>query len=195
MMTRGASVVTPQRFAQGLTYQEFLSQAKVNVDQFNRWYQEFQLKPQDAAFFRQAAQAGASRVLVLGEDWCPDACRGLPVVAHIAEAAGIELRVFPRDANLDIMDEFLNQGQFRSIPAVVFYTDKQDYLCHWVERPKVANEELTRIEAEVKQEIAGASEQDQRAEIRKRTTARYAAWQRATVQELKELLAACLKLR
>ena len=119
----------------------------------------------------------------------------LPVVAHIAEATGIELRVFPRDANLDIMDQFLNQGQFRSIPTVVFYTDKQDYLCHRIERPKLANEERTRIEAEVKQEMASASEQEQRAEIRKQTTARYSAWQQAMVQELKELLAARLKLR
>ena len=77
MTTRGASVVTRQRFDQGLTYPGFLAQARANVDQFNRWYQEFQLKPQDAAFFRKAAQAGAKRVLVLAEDWCPDVCRGL----------------------------------------------------------------------------------------------------------------------
>ncbi len=28
------TVVTPARYAQGLTYQEFLAQAKVNVDKF-----------------------------------------------------------------------------------------------------------------------------------------------------------------
>ena len=195
MATGSTSVVTPQRFAQGLSYEQFLAQAKVNVDLFKRWYQEFQLAPEDAAFFRRAVEAGATRVLALGEDWCPDVYRGLPVMARIAEAAGMELRVFPRDANLDIMDQFLNQGQYRSIPTFVFYTDQQEYLGHWIERPRLANEERARIEAEVKRELAGASDQEVRAEVRKRTQARYPAWQQATVQELRELLAGRLGVR
>ena len=40
--------------------------------------------------------------------------RGLPVLARLAEAASLELRIFPRDQNLDIMDEFLKNEDRKS---------------------------------------------------------------------------------
>ena len=57
------------------------------------------------------------------------------MVARIAEAGGMDMKVFPRDANTDIMDEFLKNGEFQSIPTVVFYTKDYNYLFHWIERP------------------------------------------------------------
>ena len=56
------------------------------------------------------------KALVIGEDWCPDVWRGLPVIAKVAEQTGMELRIFFRDQNKDIMSEFLNQGEFESNP-------------------------------------------------------------------------------
>ena len=34
---------------------------------------------------------GPAKVLILGEDWCPDVFRGMPVVVRMAEAAGLEI--------------------------------------------------------------------------------------------------------
>ncbi len=185
------SVVTPERFASGLTYKDYVAQVKVNKDQFEKYYGTAKLSAEDREFFRKAAQGakGVAKILVLGEDWCPDVLRGLPVIARIAEAAGIELRVFPRDQNLDIMNEFLSQGQFQSMPTVVFYTKNQRYIAHWIERPKAASEERAQIEAEIKKQMPNGSEQEIRAATRERTLGRYPAWQQATVQEIRQMLA------
>lgn len=185
------SVVNPERFSAGFTFKDYVAQVNVNKDKFEEYYKTGQLIPSDAEFFRRAAQAlnGLGKIIVIGEDWCPDVLRGLPVMARIAEAAGIELRIFPRDKNLDIMNEFLNEGKYQSIPTCVFYTKDLKYIAHWIERPALANEERIKIEAEIKKQMPTAAEQEMRMVIRERTQARYPAWQQATIQEVRKLLA------
>jgi hypothetical protein len=189
-MTEKKSVVTKERFASGLTYKDYISQIKVNKDRFEEYYKTFKLSTKDRDFFRKAAKMsnGAAKVLVLGEDWCPDVFRGMPVIARITEASDMEMRIFPRDQNLDIMNEFLNRGQFTSIPTVVFYTKEQHYIGHWIERPELANWERAKIEEEVKKEKPGASEQEIRKLVGERTRARYPAWQQESVREIRQML-------
>ena len=108
-MDEKTSVVTPERFSSGFTYNDYIAQIKVNSDRFEQYYQSVEVSQDDADFFKKAVEAGVTKILVLGEDWCPDVYRGMPVMARISEASGMEIRVFPRDENLDIMNEFLNQ--------------------------------------------------------------------------------------
>ena len=189
-MATEKSVVTPERFAAGLTFKDYIAQINVNKDRFEEFYKTAQLTADDAAFFRRAAGLpnGLNKILVIGEDWCPDVFRGMPAMARIAEAAGIELRVFPRDKNLDIINEFLNEGKYQSIPVCVFYTGDLKYIAHWIERPAQANEERVQIEAEIKKQLPAANEQEMRAAVRERTQARYPAWQQATIKEMRKLL-------
>jgi len=189
-MASETSVVTPERYSNGLTYTEYLEQIKVNKDWFERLYDNFQLQPEDAQFFREAAQnpSGPARMLVVGEDWCPDVYRGMPMLARLAEAAEIEMRVFPRDENLDIMNEFLKEGKFQSIPAAVFYTRDHQYICHWIERPARATREMAEIASQVKQEMPDAPEAEQRAAARPRTQARFPDWQQESVKEMRAML-------
>ena len=181
------SVVTPERFASGLTWQGYLASIKRNREKFEYNYRETALSDGEVEAFRQLAARpdGPAKVLALAEDWCPDVFRGLPVLARIAEAAGIELRIFPRDQNLDVMNEFLNQGQFQSIPTFVFYSRDHHYLCHWIERPALANEEmhlLRRIfEGRSKEEAQPEYEAFQRGPV-------WARWRQETVREIRELL-------
>ena len=196
-MVGKTSVVTSERFALGLSYKEYLSQIKVNKDRFQQFYDGCQLTPADAEFFRKAARLpkGPAKMLILGEDWCPDVYRGMPAMARVAEAAGIEMRVFPRDQHLDIMNEFLNHGQFLSIPVAVFYTKDLQYICHWIERPALANQERAQIEKEVHESMPTADDQAIRAEIRPRTQARQSAWQQESIHEMHQMLAERLGTR
>ena len=189
-MAGRTSVVTPERFASGITYEEYIGQINVNQDRFQQSYDRCQLTPEDAEFFTKATQhpQGPAKMLVLGEDWCPDVFRGMPVIARIAEAAGIEMRVFPRDQHLDIMDEFLSNGEFKSIPVAVFYTKDMDYIGHWIERSAQANEERVQIQEAVKREMPNADEQETRAEVRTRSQARTSAWQQASIREMRQLV-------
>ncbi|MBI2170815.1 MAG: thioredoxin family protein [Chloroflexi bacterium] len=191
MATSKTSVVTPQRFASGLSYKEYIAQITVNADRFEQYYATGKPAPEDAEYFKKAMKHpnGPAKMLALAEDWCPDVYRGLPVVARLAEATGLELRVFPRDKHLDIMAEFLNQGQFQSVPTVVFYTKDDRYIGHWIERPAFANKDRAEIDAQVRKELPNADDQAIRAEVRTRTTARYPLWQQESVKEIRELIA------
>ncbi len=101
----------------------------------------------------------------------------------------MELRIFPRDLNHDIMNEFLNRGEFMSIPVAVFYTRDHRYICHWIERPAMADRETAEIEATIRAENPEISDQEFSRERRARTGARAGDWIEATVEELKSLLA------
>ena len=188
-MAEKTSVVTPERFASGLTYKDYIAQINVNKERFQDFYGSGQLSDDDADFFRRAVQAGATKMLVIGEDWCPDVFRGMPVMSRIAEASGMEMSVFPRDENLDIMDEFLKDGEFKSIPVAVFYTKDHEYMGHWIERPASANTERVGITEAVKKEMPNATDEEVRAASRERTQARYPSWQQDSIKEMRQLLA------
>ena len=185
-MATDTSVVTPQRFAAGFTYADYMAQVKVNKGRMEDFYANFQVTAENAAALQALAAhpAGPAKMLVLGEDWCGDVVRGLPVLARMTEAAGWELRIFPRDQHHDIMNEFLKEGQWMSIPTVVFYTADHRYICHWIERPQVAERETAEIEAAIRAENPDISDPDFGRERRNRTAARAADWQQATVTEL-----------
>jgi thiol-disulfide isomerase/thioredoxin len=183
------SVVTPQRFSEGLTYEEYIAGIKQNQDRFQMNLEGTTVSEEDAARLRALAAKpnGPAKMLVLGEDWCPDVYRGMPVLKKLADAAGIEMRVFPRDEHLDIMNEFLKDGEFQSIPTAVFYTKDHDYILHWIERPTKANEEMPQLrklyEGRTREEAAPDVLVFQQGPT-------WAGWRDATIKELIELLEA-----
>ena len=189
-MARETSVVTPERFSQGFDYPSYINQIKVNKARFEGYYDDFKMSAEDAALFKELAQRpdGPAKMMVIGEDWCGDVIRGLPVLARIAEAAGIPISIFPRDSHTDIMDEYLKEGKYMSIPVVVFYTADHEYICHWIERPEVAVVEQREIEKAIRDEKPDIDDREFGQQRRARTAARADDWIAATVVELKELL-------
>lgn len=141
-MPATTTVVTPARFVQGLTWADFLAGAAVNRDKFENNYANPVLTPSDLAFFKKAAALphGPRKLLAIAEAWCGDVYRELPTAVRIAEAAGLDLRIFLRDENPDIMDEFLsNERKSRAIPVFVFYTADMGYITHFTERSATAH--------------------------------------------------------
>lgn len=75
-------------------------------------------------------------LLVLLEDWCGDAVNTIPALAALAEASTtVDLRILPRDANLDLMDAHLT-GETRSIPIVIVFDEAYRELAWWGPRPR-----------------------------------------------------------
>jgi hypothetical protein len=191
MTQQQESVVTPERFASGLTWEQYLAHIKRNLEKFQYNYRETVVSDDDARALRDLVQKdnGPAKVLALGEDWCPDVFRGLPVIARIAQAAGMELRIFPRDDNLDIMNEFLKNGEHQSIPAVVFYTRDHRYIAHWIERPALANAEM----GEMQKVFQGLDREKDRDKMRAAYDAFqqgpiWAGWRQDTIREIRALL-------
>ncbi len=147
MVQQKESVVTPERFAQGMTYPDYVASVERNQKRFNENYEAMAVSADDVVAFKElmARPNGPAKMLVIGEDWCPDVFRGAPVFARLAEATGIEMRFMPRDANKDVMAEFLAGGEFESIPVAVFYTKDHEYIAHWIERPEMANAQMKDI--------------------------------------------------
>jgi thioredoxin family protein len=113
-MTR-ASVVTPERFASGMTFPQYLadigtpenlareaSGGEARQDrtaEMRAWYEATQLSDAQVAALKSltAQPGGPAKVLVISEEWSSDCRRDVPVLARMAEAAGWELRIFRRD--------------------------------------------------------------------------------------------------
>ena len=189
-MARETSVVTPQRFSEGFTYLDYMAQINVNKARMDGYYDAFQVSDEETQALQALNQRpdGPARMLVLCEDWCGDVVRGLPILARVAEAGGLEMSVFPRDQHHDIMNEFLKNGQWMSIPTAVFYTRDHQYICHWIERPEVAEREMVEIEEAIRAENPDITDQEFGRERRARTAAKAEDWQRASVTEIIELL-------
>jgi hypothetical protein len=171
--------MTPERFARGMTFDEYvkfigspenLGREGFDVRRFglvrprldwSGFFRERHAKArltdaQTAAITWLAAQPGGpAKVLVLSEDWSSDCRRDVPYLARLAEAGGLELRIFTRDGdtmlrqglpdpgaggNADLVLEYANEknGQrWASIPVAVFFTRDFVELGRYVEYPAI----------------------------------------------------------
>ena len=171
--------MTPERFAKGMTFDDYLKfiGSPVNLAREGFDVRRFALcKPrldwsgylreryartrlsdeQVAAIKWLAAQPGGpAKVLVIAEDWSSDCRRDLPYLARLAEAGGLELRLFLRDAetmhrqglpepgshpNADLVREYANEknGQkFATVPVAVFFTRDFAELYRYIEYPAI----------------------------------------------------------
>jgi hypothetical protein len=185
------SVVTPERFARGRTFEEYVkyagspenlareafgsylpdsgSRGAARKDQsavFRERYARTRLADYQVAAIRWlAAQPnGPAKILMISEDWSSDCRRDVPMLARLAEAGGLELRVFNRDgqkilgtrrpdptaypdANHDLMLEFMNRknGQeWASVPVAVVYTKEFQELHRYFEYPAIYHKDRIR---------------------------------------------------
>jgi len=185
------SVVTPERFAQGMTFEQYVTYTgspenlareafgsyypdggsigaarRDNSGVFRDRYARARLTDQQTAAIKWlAAQPdGPAKILVVSEDWSSDCRRDVPVLARLAEAGGLELRIFNRDgqkilgtrrpdpaaypdSNHDIMLEFLNaknSGEWASVPVVVIYTKDLRELHRYIEFPAIYHKDYIR---------------------------------------------------
>ena len=139
------------RFDKGLTYDAYKAQMTRNRDRLEENEQRVALSKEDLAAF--GALPRPVKVLVLAEDWCGDVIANLPVLGRLAKDSGkLDVRIFLRDQNDDIMQAYLNKGQFKSIPVFVFFDEDFRELGHWIERPA----SVTEVRAKRRKEIFAA---------------------------------------
>jgi hypothetical protein len=185
------SVVTPERFAKGMTFDEYVKYAgsaeNLAREAFGSYFPDggargAPRKDQSAVLRERYARArlsdeqaaaikwlvaqpnGPAKVLVISEDWSSDCRRDVPVLARLAEAGGMELRIFTRDgkkvlasrrpdpaaapdANYDMMLEFMNRkngAEWASLPVVAVYTKDLQELCRYIEYPAMYNKDRIR---------------------------------------------------
>ena len=132
--------MTPERFAQGMTFAAYLAQMRSNKERFEQRMAGTELTPAD----REAIRRRKLKILVITEDWCGDALVGFPGLARLVEGEpDVEMRVFLRDANPDVMDQYLKRGLYRTIPVFVVFDEHMTELARFMERQDVVTELCT----------------------------------------------------
>jgi len=191
--------MTPDRFAKGMTFDEYVkfagSPANLGREGFD--IRRFSLvRPrvdwsgflrdrhaktrlsddQTAAIRWLAAQPGGpAKILVIAEDWSSDCRRDVPYLARLAEAGGLELRIFLRDGdtmlrkglpdrtaggNADLVLDYANEknGQkFATVPVAVFFTKDFVELYRYVEYPAIYHKD--RVIGHLRAPRAGETEE------------------------------------
>ena len=111
---------------------QYLEQMSMNRDRMVRAIDAARITPQDV---RVLTSHGPTRkVLVITEDWCGTSLAYVPFIARLCDGRpDVELRVFPRDANPDVMDQFLKKGLYRSVPVIAFFDGEMNELARFIE--------------------------------------------------------------
>jgi hypothetical protein len=165
-------MVTRERFMQGMTFQQYLDQMGTNKEKFAEFLKEIKISPEDKGALDKLGKK--LNVMVITEDWCGDALYNVPVLAKMVEGnPNIEMRVFLRDKNPDLTDQYLNQGIYRSIPVFAFFDESMNEVARLIERPAAQTEEIEKKMLETRRAL--------RAE-------RYLDWRGGVVKEIRSLL-------
>jgi hypothetical protein len=143
--------VTREQFESGMTYDAYKAQMTRNREQFEQNEKDVQLTLEDAQAFRDVPRP--INVMVLAEDWCGDVVANVPIVGRLEQASNgkLKVRIHLRDQEpgSTIMDQYLNKGQFKSIPTLIFLDQDFNELGVWVERP----DSVTRVREEKRQAL------------------------------------------
>jgi len=140
--------ITKERFESGLSYQAYKEAMTRNRERVEANEARVVLDPETVRALRSLPEP--LNVVALAEDWCGDVIANLPVLGRLSEEVGtLNVRIFYRDQNLDLMERWLNQGKFQSIPVFAFFDERFRELGHWIERPASVTELRARKRREV----------------------------------------------
>jgi hypothetical protein len=117
-------VVDQERWNQGLSLDQWTgpSQEEYHQKFIRRVEGLVELEPEREAFFREFP--GTARLLVISEECGADSeCMG--VTRRIQDVMGdkLEVRVFPKVDNMDLMQRYLKEGKYESVPVFIALTE------------------------------------------------------------------------
>jgi Thioredoxin len=195
--------MTPERFARGLTWEQYvaftgspanLAREGFDVRRFSLmkprldWsaylrerHTRARLTDEQAAAIRWLAgqPGGPATVAVIAEDWSSDCRRDLPFLARLAEAGGLELRIFVRDGevmlrkglpdpaagdNADLVVAYANEKngeRFATVPVAVFFDASFGELHRYIEYPAIYRKD--RLLGHLRAARAGETEEQTKA--------------------------------
>lgn len=191
--------ISRERFNEGLSVEQFIDEMEVNKDKFVENIDANTFSDEDLEFFKNHPVS----IAAIGEDWCTDVIQFLPVVAKLAQdVPSVSLKVFKRDDNHDLIDQYLKDGEFRSIPVFVLYDENWNELGHFIERPGDVTRQMgeeTRRFAQANPQLEGANRTYDNMPDETRTAVRanssrfrwdnMLAWNKIFVDEVKEMIA------
>lgn len=155
--------LTRERFLAATTFDAYVERMKVNKEQMLQHVEEVQVSPEDLTWWRSQGKINA---FVLTYDGCGDALYNIPILAKIAkQCPNIDLRVVQRDENLDIIDQHLNQGVYRSVPCFIFLDENYQEVANLKERSEDMSRVMEYEQLQVRRRLRVENKEPWRAEM------------------------------
>jgi len=120
-------------------YQEYY---ELGLQRMNRTLKTFKLDAEQLQ--RAEAKNFTGKILIISEPWCGDASATVPAVSKFFEATGNKVRVFLRDRDTSLIDQFLTNGT-QSIPKVIVLDENFNVVANWGPRPQFGNDLLKKL--------------------------------------------------
>lgn len=123
----------------------YLEYTKMNIQRMNRWDKHFIPSPELEEMMSRIAMP--QTWILITEGWCGDSAQIVPAVVKLASLSQqVEVKLFLRDENPGLMDQFLTNGK-RSIPIVAAIDHDHRILWKWGSRPAEGQEIIDHAEA------------------------------------------------
>ncbi|WP_324718178.1 alpha/beta family hydrolase [Carboxydochorda subterranea] len=137
------SLIDRSQWESGTSFQSFVEASpSASARRMRRYYEQAPDIPEAVRERARAFAASGGRLYALAEAWCPDCMATVPVLARLAEAGGVPLRLFRRDERPDLRERHLTAGRPK-IPLAVAVREAPEgpwqEVGRFVERPARAN--------------------------------------------------------
>jgi hypothetical protein len=164
--------LSAEKFAQGMTTEEYIEYIKVNKQPFIDIYNGVEVPADTQAFFDGLAEP--LNLAVFTSDWCGDALSTTPTILRLADSTDkLKLQVFSRDDELELTNGFLPEHRAGTVPVFVTFDAEMGEISRFVETARSLVPQIDAMDDAIAQEVAtaGASGDDARSATRGRRTA------------------------
>ncbi len=121
-------------FESGLGWKAWLDHQSNTKERLEERFKSYSLIETDIGYLQNLENE--VHVLAIGESWCGDVVRQLPILAKMADRSQkIDLRIVGRDDWPDLMNRYLFNGA-KVIPVFVFFSENFVEVGCWKGRPK-----------------------------------------------------------
>ncbi|KIA88557.1 thioredoxin family protein [Kaistella jeonii] len=115
---------------------------ELGLQRLNRTIKTYKVDTEQLSKIKEKNFKG--KILIISEPWCGDASATVPAVSKFFEAAGKEVKIFLRDSDTSLIDQYLTNGT-QSIPRVLILNEDLSVKNVWGPRPQYGNDLLKKF--------------------------------------------------
>ena len=122
-------------FAQGVTFADFLENARARRDEWRAHYNDATVSP--ALVTRMRALPARRHLLVVAEDWCSDSVNTVPYIARLIDGGPerLDMRLINSEIGKPIQEAHRTPDGRTATPTVVILGEDWHVIAAWTERP------------------------------------------------------------
>ena len=185
--------LSAEKFAQGMTTDQYIDIIKVNKDPFQQIHDGVEIPANVLDYFGGLEQP--VNLAVFTSDWCGDAMSTTPAILKLADASNnIRLSVFNRDDELELTNSFLPDHRAGTVPVFVVFDDDMGEIARFIETARSLVPAIDAMDEMVAQAAAAISDEaESRQQARGRRTAhrvsKAAEWGAVILNEFQQVVA------